>query len=233
MERVGPFVRAVDAQRIPRVVLHAPPLLTSTVAQMQLRRLRRDGVPVHRVRPERFRALSHRDRASGLAGVFAQRWLPAHQVTDGVWLAVESVRSMGNLGTLLRSAEALGAAGLICLSERVDPYDPAVSDASMGAVGLLPTVRLGAASLSTWSAERGFTVVGTDSQGAWSMDEYPWPARLVVVVGDERRGLSRRVREACDVVVRIDMRGRTGSLNVAVAGSLVLHQAVSGLSSRR
>jgi TrmH family RNA methyltransferase len=146
-----------------------------------------------------------------------------------LWLALEHVCSPGNLGTLLRTSEAVGATGLVALGAGVDPWDPAVVRATMGALFTRRIVRAGARVLRAWARRHGVAIVGADGEGARDFREVSYRRPVVLVLGDERKGLSPVQRAACDELVRIPMTGRTDSLNVAVAKktwrSVLLYEA--------
>src|SRR5205807_6324157 len=140
------FVHAVDAGFEFHTILHCPILLKSSTAEKMIRRLIAGGGGVRRVAltPEQFRTISLAERASGVAAFVRQRWTALRRASPyrGLcWLAIETLRSPGNLGTILRTAEATGVAGVIFLAPSCDPFDPAVIRASMGGLFGLHLVR--------------------------------------------------------------------------------------------
>lgn len=206
-------------------LLVSEPLLQNPHAQKRVRLARRAGVRVVRVTPEVFRRFMTTERASGLAAVVRQGWtaLDACVPEQGLcWVAVGALRSAGNLGTLLRTAEAVGAAGVMFLSPQTDPFDPDVVRASMGGVLRLCLVRCSADALGAWAQRHGCAVVGTSPQGPWTYSEAPLSNRMVVVFGEERRGLTDGELQVCTQLVRIPMVGHADSLNVGVASGVVL-----------
>src|SRR5436190_14726015 len=129
------FIQAIDA-RIPlETILYSEILAQNPAVQKNVRLLKRAGVPVVRVRPEEFRGISGTARASGIGAIARRHWTPLEGADPRVgtcWIAVSSIRSPGNVGTILRTAEAAGVGGVVLLGDRVDPFDPAVVRASMG-----------------------------------------------------------------------------------------------------
>jgi 23S rRNA (guanosine2251-2'-O)-methyltransferase len=143
-------------------------------------------------------------------------------------LAVDSLEDPQNLGTLLRSAEAAGVAGVLVPSRRAAPISPAAIKASAGAiehldVAILDDLAGALAELHT----RGLRIVGSDADARLTAREADLRGPLVVVIGSEGRGISPPVRRRCDLVVRIPMHGKVGSLNAAVAGSVLLYEVVA------
>jgi 23S rRNA (uridine2479-2'-O)-methyltransferase len=144
-----------------------------------------------------------------------------------VALAFDRPSSPGNLGTLVRSADAMGAHGVIVTGHAADPYDPRAIRASLGSLFTLPLVRLaGAARLAEWLAALPVrpTVVGTDSGGEVDLWEAELRPPLVLVAGNEAAGMSRGMRDLCDLVVRVPVEGSADSLNVTVATSIALYE---------
>ena len=136
--------------------------------------------------------------------------------------------SPGNLGTSIRSADALGAAGLIYSGHSADPYDPQTVRASVGSLFSLPVVHVeGPSDVARWLASLPVRpkVVGSDSAGRVALDDVDLTGPLVLVAGNEAQGISWAYRELCDVVGRIPMSGAADSINVACAISIALYEA--------
>jgi 23S rRNA (guanosine2251-2'-O)-methyltransferase len=138
---------------------------------------------------------------------------------EALVVALDGVEDPQNLGAAARSAEAAGAAMLVTRTHRAAPVTPAAIRASAGALLHLPHARVAnvARALERLKAS-GFTVVGLDEQAELSIYDEPAPAgRLALVLGSEGQGLGRLTRAACDLMVRLPMRGRVGSLNASAS----------------
>jgi TrmH family RNA methyltransferase len=134
--------------------------------------------------------------------------------------------SPGNIGTLARSADAFGASALVVTGHAADPYDPQAVRASTGSLFALTVLRVpGPGPVVDWAREHGYRIVGTDEEGS-ALSDVDLGGRVVVVVGNETHGLSSGWRAVCDDVASISMVGTASSLNAAVAGSIVLHEAL-------
>ena len=134
--------------------------------------------------------------------------------------------SPGNIGTLARSADAFGASALVVTGHAADPYDPQSVRASTGSLFALTVLRVpGPGPVVEHAQARGYRIVGTDEEGS-PLAEVDLSGRVVVVVGNETHGISSGWRTACDDVASIAMTGTASSLNAAVAGSIVLHEAL-------
>lgn len=232
VEGVRNFVTAVDQGYTFDALLYSERLLISPVARKLVRRLKRAGVPFARVSPEQFRAVSQSERASGVGAVLRQRIQSLAQVAPGdhpCWVALTHVRSPGNLGTLMRTSAAVGAGGFILLGGGVDPFDPAVVRGSMGGLFQQQLVRAGTEQLGQWVHRHGLLVVGASPDGTLDYDDAPYTRPTVLMLGSERRGLDYEQRALCQEIVRIPMVPGADSLNLAVAGSLLMYAVVRAL----
>ncbi len=155
-----------------------------------------------------------------------QHWTTLDEVAQGdrVFLvAVSRMRSTGNLGTIIRTAEAAGATGVIVLDSRTDPFDPGVLRGSMGSVLSTSLIRTTLPALKTWAERHQICLVGTSPSGQ-TLYTTPLPYRAVVLMGEERGGLTSDELAACGISVGIPMKLGTDSINVAVAAGIVLFE---------
>lgn len=150
---------------------------------------------------------------------------------DALLLALDRPANPGNLGTLVRAADAFGAHAVIVTGHAADPYDPRAVRASTGSVFAVPVLTAGGVRdvLDRLAAMRGprVRVVGTDESGEVDIDGYDLTGPVLLAVGNEGRGLSRPWREGCDALVRIPIGAAAGasSLNAATAGAVALYEA--------
>ncbi|GAA1949077.1 TrmH family RNA methyltransferase [Catenulispora subtropica] len=132
----------------------------------------------------------------------------------------------GNIGTLIRSADAFGANGVIVTGHAADVYDPRAVRASTGSLFGVPTVRTPSQrEVVDWLADSGVTIVGTDEDGDTDIEDYDFGAPTLIVVGNETVGMSTGWRDACDRILSIPMGGIASSLNAANAATVVLYEA--------
>jgi tRNA G18 (ribose-2'-O)-methylase SpoU len=148
------------------------------------------------------------------------------RITPGLVVAFDRPTSPGNIGTLIRSADAFGADGVVITGHAADVYDPKAVRASTGSLFAVPVVRVGShRPVLDWAAAAGLTVVGTDEHGPTDVADHDLRRPTLIVVGNETTGLSAGWREGCDAYVRIPMAGSASSLNAATAASIVLYEA--------
>lgn len=232
IEGVRSFIQAHDA-RIPfDTIVFSEILLQSPLAEKLARRLCAQGVPRVRLSPEQFRSISLTDRASGIGAIIRQRWTPPTDAPpQGLChLVIEHIRSPGNLGTILRTAEAAGVAGIVFVAPSAahhlaDPFDPAVIRASMGGIFHLPLIRMTYPQLAHWSQRNRIPLVALSPEAPRPWTNLP-VGRIAIALGEERRGLSPALRALCHHTVSLPMSGRAQSLNVSIAAGVMLYELV-------
>ena len=191
--------------------------------------------PVLQVSPELMAELG--ERTDGPPELLAIVEIPRHNLVSlpreaGPVIVFDRPSSPGNLGSLARSADALGAAALVISGHSADPWDPAAVRASTGSVFSIPIVQVdGPDAVLDWarpqkSTEPALPVIGTDEHGDVMLPDAPLRNPAVVVIGNETRGMSARWRDACDLTASIPMGGSASSLNAAAAGTVVLYEAL-------
>lgn len=172
--------------------------------------------------------LSSKDNPQSMLGVFKQRWIeppPAARVErDDVWLALEEVRDPGNLGTIIRTADAVGVAGIVLVGSSCDPYAHDCVRATMGSVFAVPLARMQREDFLAWAEGWRGDIVGTHLDGSEDFRKPQYRAPTLLVMGSEGPGMSDAVTAACTRLVKIPMAGNLDSLNLAVATALVLYQ---------
>lgn len=182
-----------------------------------------------------FRTLSSRDEPQGIAAEvrIEERSLADIPLADNLLAIVAcQLRDPGNLGTIIRTADAVGATAVVVVEPSVDLYDPQTVRATMGSLFALPVVRLAdEADLARWygeirAADLPLLVVASSAHGQRIHFEVDYCRPTVLLVGSERHGLPELVRKQSDVVVRLPMAGRATSLNVAAATTALVYEVV-------
>jgi TrmH family RNA methyltransferase len=166
----------------------------------------------------------------GFIGVAARRPLSLEEagVQNGVWVALESVQKPGNLGSILRTAEAAGAQGIIAIGAQIDFFEPIVVRASMGAFFAQKLVRATWKEAGSFKLGHDLTWFGTSPDASVPYLTPHYPRDFWLWMGDERKGLTQRVLDSCDERISIPMHGRVDSLNLGVATGVVLFGAQQG-----
>jgi TrmH family RNA methyltransferase len=209
------------------LVVLAPDRLTRSEAQL-IDTLTELNLPLLEVTPEVFDAVAFREESQSVGAVIVQRWQALSSVaeTRRCWLALHDIQHPGNLGTLIRTCDAIGGDGVILTGRSTDPYHPVAVRGSLGAVFSQRIVRASQAELARWLPRSGCFVVGTSLEGG-DYRELDYATRPVVIMGgNERAGISREQTALCDALVRVPMTGYVESLNLSVATALVLYEVL-------
>jgi TrmH family RNA methyltransferase len=230
IEGIRHLARAVEQNAPIESVFLDAAVLSNPFGQKLARRLRKRGVVGVRLSNQLYRELTLASEPQGIGAVVRQQWIPLANVRvgrDSFWLAVESIESPGNLGTIIRTAEAAGVSGILMLDSESDPYDPAAVRASMGSLFSQKLTRCAPREFADWAKSCGVMVVGSSPTGLldYKALRCRWPAALLI--GSEKRGLSGHLAETADFVVRIPMRGGCDSINVSIAAGVLLFEFCS------
>ena len=230
IEGIRHVARAVEhAVSISSVFLD-PSDLSNPFGQKLVHRLRKRGIPGIRLSHQLYRDLTLASEPQGIGAIFRQRLLPLsgfRAERNSLYIAVESIESPGNLGTIIRTAEAAGVMGIFILNQDCDPYHPATIRATMGSLFSQKLVQCSPNEFTEWVRSNGVAVVASSPTGLMDYRalRYRFPAALVI--GSEKRGLSDQALELADFVVRIPMHGECDSLNAAVAAGVLLFEMSS------
>ena len=214
--------------RVQALVLAAD--LAGERARAAARRAAARGLRVIEVSERVYRSLVPDDEPSGLGALVAARPRPiaAANPTAGLcWIALDGVQYPGNLGTILRTGDAVGAAGVILLGSATDPHHPAAVRASMGAVFTQAVLRATHGEFLAWAARSGVHLVGASGEGATTYRAAALSRPLALVLGSERDGLAPALKAACRELVSLPMLGRADSLNLSVAAGVLLYEVLA------
>jgi RNA methyltransferase, TrmH family len=174
-------------------------------------------------------SITRRDNPQMVAGVFEQRWLPLARVkpqAGETWVALDRVRDPGNLGTIIRTADASGASGVILVGETTDPFSMETVRATMGSVFAMPLIRATVDEFIAWKKTAGVSVVATHLAGAVDYRTIDYRKKpVVLLMGNEQSGLPDDLAGEADALARIPQQGRADSLNLAVATAVMLFEA--------
>jgi len=224
---------ALDRGAPVETLIYAPDLLVSERAEPLVMAVEPDRRLA--VSEQVFRSLSERDDPQGLAAVvrIEEPDLQALAVGEDLLLIVAcELQDPGNLGSIVRTADAVGASGVVIVEPSVDLYDPQCVRATMGSLFALPIAHLTDSKklLAWWTELRRqqprLAVVASSAHGAIDHFDVDYRRPTILLVGNERRGLPEDMREACDVLVRLPMVGSATSLNVSAATAALAYEIV-------
>ena len=215
-------------------LLYAPDLLTGDFSRSLLDAVRRSGLAPQPVSAKVMDALADKDNPQGVLALVKQRRLSLPDlgiVRSGV--ALFSPQDPGNVGTILRTIDAVGADVLFLLDGGVDLYHPTCVRASMGALFWKPVAHLSFDNFVSWVKKKEIQLLGTSAHASLdyreiNLDDSPW----ILLLGSEQKGLSEEQIAACDVTVSLPMRGVVSSLNLAVAAGILLYSLFAKCSRK-
>ena len=239
VQGIQPVWQAVEAGAPIETLIVAPGLLGHSAAARRIAQMvaaqEASGVRVARLSDELFSRLSDREGAPGLAAIVRGRLAGLDTLPAGpgaVVVALHEIGNPGNLGTIIRTANAAGAAAVVLVGQATDPFDPVAVKASMGALFSLPVAQAPhVGEFFGWAAGHGITVVTTSARAPQNFWEASYPRPLALLLGAEGAGLPDDVLARGDMQVRIPMAGTAESLNLAVAAGLLLYEAMRQASN--
>jgi len=218
---------ALDAGATPHEVFFCPAQFASPEAEVLIARFGRAGGELLPVAPNVMAALSERDEPQGIVAIFH---ISGASLTDlklsgrELVLVLDRLQDPGNLGTLIRTADAVGAAAIILIEPCVDPFDPKTLRGSMGSLFNVPVISTkDVAGLFGWLKAWGLRPVGADPHAGELWGEGLWRGGVALVLGNEARGLSPDVAAQVKQNARLPIVGKAESLNVAVAGGILMY----------
>jgi RNA methyltransferase, TrmH family len=193
----------------------------------------RAGGDVLEMSEELLAKVSGKDNPQAVAGVFSEfdTSLGALDRSNAkIWLVAQALRDPGNLGTMLRTGDAVGAGGLILIDDCADPFSVEAVRASMGAVFTQGIAQARWEEFLPWLRGGHGQLVAASLRDAVDYRGAPYAAPCFVMVGNESRGLPEEYELACDLRVTMPMKGRADSLNAAVAAAVLAYEALAALN---
>jgi TrmH family RNA methyltransferase len=218
---------ALDGGAVPHEVFYCPEQFAGSEAATLLERFRQASAALLRVSMRVMEALSEREEPQGIVATFrlAQPSLASLELAGRELVVVlDRLQDPGNLGTLIRTADAVGAAAIILIEPCVDPFDPKTVRGSMGSLFNVPVISTkDVTDLFAWLKSRGLRSVGADPHLGEMWGEGLWRGGVALVLGNEARGLSGDVAVQVNAWARLPIVGQAESLNVAVAGGVLMY----------
>lgn len=217
---------ALDQGRQPRLLLVGEDARPHPLLDRARAETRKAGGEVVVVTRAILEKISRRDNPQTVLGVFEQVYTPLSAIrpeTAPCWVALEQVRDPGNLGTIIRTADAAGCGGVILIDDCTDPYSVEAVRATMGSVFAVAIARASAAEFLAWRQGWPGSVIGTRLDATHGYREAAIRRPALVLMGNEQAGLTDALAAACDVNVKIPMRGRADSLNLAIATGVMVY----------
>ncbi|MDQ3876788.1 MAG: RNA methyltransferase [Actinomycetota bacterium] len=228
VEGIATVRQAIESGAAVETVIITPDLLRSDEAARAAEVAVSRGATLRRMDAELFKKISTRDHPTGIAAVVSTADNALEDIdvdASSVVVLLDDVANPGNLGTVARTADAIGARGLILSGATTDPWDPAAIKASMGTLFELPVCKVATAEAAIdWARSVGLATIATSARAAESIYEADVSLPALVMFGSEREGLRRETLAAADLALRIPIGGHASSLNLAVAAGICLFE---------
>ena len=224
------LTEAREAGRVPTLVFFAAASAGHPLVRTLVDAVEAAGGEAIETTPDILSKLSGKDNPQNVVGVFDEFATTLDQLdrgTAGIWLVAERLRDPGNLGTILRTGDAVGAGGLILIGECVDPFSVEAVRASMGALFTVPVVRTEWVPFLAWLRTGPGQLVGLslDTEQDYRAARYAAPTFLLT--GNEAQGMPAEYAAACDLLVKMPMLGKADSLNAAVATAVMAYEVLA------
>jgi len=223
------LTEAHEAGRVPEYLFYAKDMAGHALVRSLVDATEAKGGWAVETNADILSKLSGKDNPGAVVGVypdFAVTLADLDRSSSGIWLVAERLRDPGNLGTILRTADAVGAGGLILIDDCVDPFSVEAVRASMGALFTVPVARSSWGDFLVWLRKGPGQLVGLslDTEHDYRAPLYEAPTFLLT--GNEAQGMPGFMAEACDLLVKIPMLGKADSLNAAIATAVMAYQVL-------
>jgi len=223
---------ARESGRVPEVLVMASKRDPHPLIDALERAVEAAGGDVIETTPDILSKITGKDNPQAVAGAFAE-WETSlgtiERETAPIWLVAQALRDPGNLGTMLRTGDAVGAGGLILIDDCADPFGVEAVRASMGAIFTQKLVRARWEDFLPWLRGGSGQLIAASLREAVPYRGAPYASPCFVMVGNESQGLPAEYEAACDLRVTMPMRGRADSLNAAVAAAVLAYEVLASL----
>jgi RNA methyltransferase, TrmH family len=216
-------LEAADLGVWPDILLFSPVAVERAPVRKLIDRAEAHGVRLIETNEAILAGIAKRDNPQTVIGAYRQRLSRLDALDGATVIALDGVRDPGNLGTIVRTADSVGAAGVVLVGETCDPYSVEAVRATMGSIFAMPLARASLEDLVSYKREHGATMIGASLSGAAMDPDETLPDRVIVFMGNEQSGLNAEMEAACDRLVKLPMRGRADSLNLAAASAVMLY----------
>ena len=223
---------AVELGHAPRILLHGPDVRAHPLLKKAADAAAAGKGEVIEVTADILAKISRRDNPQMVIGVFAQVLTPLQAIepeTASCWVALQQVRDPGNLGTIVRTADAAGCGGVILVGDCCDPYSVEAVRATMGSIFAVKIAKATGPDFLAWRKAWPGSVAGALLTATTDYRAAAYRRPTLVLMGPEQAGLTPEMAAACDLRVKIPMRGRADSLNLSVATGILVYAAIEQL----
>ncbi len=224
------LTEALDAGIAPQMLWYAPDSEAHPLVRRLIAATGDMGGDVLVTSPDILGKLSGKDNPGSVIGVYREQPLTLDSIdrtSADIWIVAERLRDPGNLGTILRTGDAVGAGGLILIDDCTDPFSVEAVRASMGAVFTQKIVQTRWEDFLPWLRSGAGQLVGTSLNSETDYQTPVYGRPVFLMVGNEAQGLPPAYEAECDLRVKMPMRGRADSLNAAIATAVMAYEVLN------
>jgi TrmH family RNA methyltransferase len=223
-------IEGIDTGHAPKILMHGPDAAAHPMMRKAVQATLAAGGEVIEVTHDILAKVSRRENPQAVVGVFPQTFVALADVAPGpaqCVVALHRVRDPGNLGTIVRTADAAGCGAVVLVGECCDPYSVEAVRATMGSIFAVPLAKASEEAFAAWRTGWTGSVVGTLLTATASHAEAEYRKPVLVLMGNEQQGLTPDMAALPDLNVKIPMRGRADSLNLSVATGVMIYAATA------
>ncbi len=224
------LTEALDAGYVPEMLWYSPDSATHPLVRTLAEATEAAGGEVFVTTPDILSKLSGKDNPGAVLGVYREfetSLAAIDRTKASIWIVAERLRDPGNLGTILRTGDAVGAGGLILIDDCTDPFSVEAVRASMGAIFTQAIAQARWEEFLPWLRSGTGQLIGTSLNAALDYQEPRYAAPSFLLVGNESQGLPAAYEAECDLLVKMPMMGKADSLNAAMATAVMAYELLN------
>ena len=207
-------------------VFYNQEMISDNFTKELVNRLLVSDIDCYEVEKHIFESISIKDGPKGIAAILHQRTFNLDEISKnaGIWVGLDRIQDPGNLGSIIRTIDAIGGKGIILINNCTDPYDISSIRGSMGSIFSLRIIKSDSNTFINFVTKNKLTLIGTSDKAKTDYQSVNYDKETILLMGSEREGLSTSLLNACDKLISIPMIGKNDSLNVAIATSVCLYE---------
>ena len=226
VEGIRSITEAVQLKYPIEAVIYCPSLLISSHGQSLIQLVEQEGIEIWEVNEAIFKSFALKEGPHGIAAIMKQKWSRLNDISQlpGLWVGLEGAQDPGNVGSIMRTLDAVRGVGIILIDFSVDVFHPTAVRASTGAIFNIKLIHCHKHEFIEWKRENHELLIGMHCNFGKVYSKIHYPREMIIILGSEQKGLSDSMVEICDELVTIPMRGRVDSLNLACAASIIFYE---------
>jgi TrmH family RNA methyltransferase len=224
------LTEALDAGHLPVMIWHAPESAAHPLVKKLVAATEAAGGNVYVTSPDLLAKISGKDNPGAVLGVYKECLTPLSEIDRGqadIWIVAERLRDPGNLGTILRTGDAVGAGGLILIDDCTDAFSVEAVRASMGALFTQTLTLARWDDFLPWLRSGPGQLVGTSLKATQDYQAPRYTAPVFLLIGNESQGMPEAFEAECDLLVKMPMMGMADSLNAAMACAVMAYEVLN------